>query len=395
MKFHPIFLSALLFLAGAVSAPAQESAVVLAVMPFRSIGESERLSLGESFSETLTSKLVGLRGLKVYERSQFAKIAGELALQRDSSGLFDESTLTRTGSVVGMDYMVVGSVTLAGKGLACQIRLVRVRDGQAVLSRQFTGAYPDDVFDLQDSVALSVVDAMSIRMNDLEKRNLSKKPTNNVSSWELYNKSLGNRGADERIALLERALEADPAFAQAANLLADLYAEKGDLARAALTYESILAQDPEDFRALYNGALIAFDVADMGMARGRMERCLALKPGDPDILFHLGLFSEFGEDGERFGEGASLAEAYGRYREALALAPNHRESLEAAGMLALALAQAEAEPEAQLAYLERAVTDLASFAAVYPEAECVFEIKAALDQARPLVGQLREYLGRN
>lgn len=376
--------------AGAV----KDEAVILAVMPFRSVGESEALSLGAAFSETLTTKLVGLRGLKVYERAQFEKVTRELSVQRDSADLFDQESVAKAGSIVSMDYMVVGSVTLAGKQVSCQLRLVRVRDGQAVMSQQFLGSYPGDIFAMQDSIALRVVDTLKLNLNELDKRKIAKPPTKSFDAWSLYNKSLGNLGTNERIKLLETALLGDPGFTQAAHLLADLYTEilRTDLAQR--VYANILMIDPADFRAMYNSALLSYDAGDLGQARSLMQRCLSVKDGDPDVFFHLGLFSEFDQSGTRLGTDTAIDVAYGWYQKSLEIDPLHCESLEGAGMLALVLAQKTSDAEKQLEYLEASQKNLAKFLELSPDSIDSAEIENALDQVKSLIPQIRDYLAK-
>jgi TolB-like protein len=375
-------------------APAKDEAVILAVMPFRSVGDSVALNLGAAFSETLTTKLVGVRGLKVYERAQFEKVTGELSVQRDSAELFDAASVAKAGSIVSMDYMVVGSVTLAGKQVSCQLRLVRVRDGQAAMSQQFLGAYPGDLFSMQDAIALKVIDALKLNLSELEKRKVAKAPTKSFDSWSLYNRSLGNLGTAERIKLLESALAGDPGFTQAAHLLADLYTatNKPDMARH--MYDGILALDPCDYRALYNGSLLSFDAGNLDHARSQMERCLAVKDGDPDVYYHLGLFSEFDGAGNRLAPDAPVEAAYGWYLKSLGMDPMHRESLEGAGMLGIALAQRTEDPERQLAYLEASQKYLKKYIELSPDSDESGELAGALDQVEPLIPQLRDYLSK-
>jgi TolB-like protein len=391
---HVVILLASILAAASLAAQAPDEAVILAVMPFRSIGDSAALNLGSSFSETLTTKLVGLRGLKVYERSQFEKVTGELALQRESADLFDQETLAKAGSVVSMDFMVVGSVTLAGQRLSCQLRLVRVKDGQALLSRQFEGVYPAAIFELQDSMALEVADALQLKLGELDKRRIARRPTKSLDAWALYNKALGNMARRDRIALLEKALAGDPSFLQAAHLLSDLYLENGESERARSMYELVLSQDPADYRALYNSALLRFDGGDLPRARSAMAQCRDLKPGDPDVLYHLGLFSEFGEAGVRLGPGSDLRTARDFYRQALEIDPLHRESLMGAGMFDLLLAEDAGEPERQLELLESAERSLSKYLELSPAAEEAAELESALGQVRSLIPQLRDYLSK-
>jgi len=393
--FSLVVLSCLLVLA-AFPVPAQDkgSVVILAVMPFRSVGDSAALNLGSAFSETLTTKLVGLRGLKVYERAQFDKVTSELSVQRDSADLFDQETVAKTGSVVSMDYMVVGSVTLAGKQLACQLRLVRVRDGQGILSQQFTGKYPGDLFAMQDSIAKKVVETLKLNLDELDKRRLTRQPTKSLDSWELYNKSLGNLGTGERISLLEKALASDPSFIQAGHLLADLYTGSERPLDARRVYDNILSNDPGDFRALYNSSLLSFDQGDLRKSRDLMHECARQKDGDADVYYHLGLFYEFDETGNRLGESAPVAEAYDWYRKALVYDAMHHESLEGTGMLGLVLAQGTTDPAEQLSYLETSETVLEKFLLLEPDSPSATEIEGALVQIKGLIPQIRDYLAK-
>jgi TolB-like protein len=380
---------------GALAAQAvPDNAVILSVMPFKSTADAAPLNLGDSFSETITTKLVGLRGLKVYERTQFDKVRGELNFQRDASDLVDQESVVKVGSVVSMDYMILGSVTLAGSRIGTQIRLVKVRDGQALLSKLYEGQYPKGIFAMQDEIALDLVGALKIKLDDLDKRKLTKPVTENFDSWQLYNRSLGNLARNERIALLEKALAADPSFAMAAQLLADLYLDAKAPEKAIKVYQDILARDPGDFRSLYNSALLEFDRGRLVDARELMERCQAAKDGDPDVVFHLGFFSEFNLDGERLGDGADPKAALLLYRQALALAPLHRESLLGAGMVAAILAQNEQDPAAQLGLLAESKVHLEQFLALKPDEAEAAEAENTVSQIDSIIPQLQDYLAK-
>jgi TolB-like protein len=207
-------------------AVAQE-ALVLTVVPFATHAEAAYAFLGESFSETLATKLVGARGIKLYERGQFARVADELKLESSSGDFFDQDSVARVGKVVSIDYMLLGSATLAGDRLSCEVRLVNVNSGRAVLSREFRGAYPKDLFDLQDRAALAIAEALELRLTDFELRKLSRRPTADLDALGLYNSCLVSKDDKQKIVLLEKAVARDPSFAQALGLLADLYEEAG------------------------------------------------------------------------------------------------------------------------------------------------------------------------
>jgi len=159
-------------------------------------------------------------------------------------------------------------------------------------------------------------------------------------------------------------------------------------------YDNILSNDPADFRALYNSALLSFDQGDLPKSRDLMRECARQKDGDADVYYHLGLFAEFDEGGNRLGESAPVAEAYDWYRKALLYDAMHNERLEGAGMLGLVLAQAAADPAEQLTYLETSEATLEKYLILEPDSPAAAEIEGALAQIKGLIPQIRDYLAK-
>jgi len=358
--------------------------LVLAVMPFRTNAEPEYAYLGAGFSEALTTKLVGLKRVKLFERAQFDRLASELRLERDASGFFDASTLARAGAVVSIDYALLGAVSQSGGEVSCNVRLVHVNSGAVALARDFRGPYPAELFALQDAVAISVAEALSIRLGELELKRLSARPTEDVDAFGLFNRSLASVDQGERAKLLEAAVTRDPTFTMAWHLLADAYLAMGRPERAVSAYGRIVALDPEDHRAAYNLALLRLDDRDYNGARELLRRCIGLKPGDADALYHIGLSYEFSPDGTRYGDGSDIAAALDAYREACGLDARHAEAALAAGMLCAALSQAEPDAAMRLELLKEASARLSGYLSLAPEAvdaEVIAATVAAVDAA--------------
>ncbi len=375
------------------AARAADEAAVLTVFPFRTAAEPAYAFLGESFSEALTTKLVGLRGIKVYERSQFSKVAGELSLEKDAAAFFDAATTSRSGRVVSVDYAILGSATLAGKRLRCEVRLVHVNTGKAVLAQEFAGEYPGELFQLQDKAALAVARALELKLSDLEMRRMTRKPTDDADAYALYNSCLASGDPKGRIALLERALAKDPAFVQALSLLADLYEESGDPVAAMGAYERLLAADPADARAAYNLALLKLDAYDLSGATKLLEKLVAERGFDADLGYHLGLAKEFGSDGARFGAGSDLRAAREQYLRAAAADERHAECRYALGVASAYLAQGAAEPADQLGLVAEAATALRGYLALAPEADNRAEIEENIALLERSKSELEAYLG--
>ncbi len=368
-------------------------ALVLTVMPFRTHAEPACAYLGEGFSEALTTKLVGLRRVRLFERSQFDRLASELKLERDAAGLFDSSTLARAGAVVSIDYALLGSVSQSGGSVACNVRLVHVNSGRVALAREFRGAYPKELFSLQDAAALAVAEALAIRMDEFELKRLASRPTEDVDAYGLYNRSLASADQAERVKLLEAAVARDPSFTMAQHLLADAYLAMGRPERAEAAYGRIVALDPSDHRAAYNLALLRLDACDYAEARELLGRCVELKPGDADALYHVGLSYEFSPSGERYGPGADIEAALAAYREAAALDERHAEAALAGGTLCAVMAQAEEDPARRLGLLREARAGLGRYLSLEPEALDAEAIAATLEAIGEAIREHEEYLG--
>lgn len=397
-----LVLPAAAALAQAAPAPAPppegERSLVLTVMPFKTIADSAYAYLGESFSEALSTKLVGLRRVRLYERSQFDKLAGELRLEKDAAGMFDASTLARAGAVVSIDYALLGSVTQSGSTLTCNVRLVHVTTGKIALAREFRGAFPGELFPLQDAAAVAVAQALSISLGELELKRLSARPTSDADAYGLYNRSLGSGDKAERVRLLEQATARDPSFVMAWHLLADAYLALGRPERAEAALGRIIAIDPSDYRAAYNLALLRLDEADYSGARSLLMACLELKAGDADALYHVGLSYEFPPDGgpgrERYGPGSDVPAALGYYRRAMAADPRHAEARLAGGTLAGILAQAEPDVRKRLELLREAASGIAGYLELEPDADDADMLGYTLEALAAAIKEHEDYLGQ-
>lgn len=369
-----------------------ERALVLTVQPFRTSSEPAFSYLGESFSEALTTKLVGLKQVRIYERSQFDKLASELRLERDASGMFDSSTLSRTGAVVSIDYVLLGSVTQSGSSVACNVRLVQVNTGRVVLAKDFRGSFPTELFGLQDSVAMAVASALSIGIGDLELKRLGARPTTDADAYGFYNRSLVSADQAERVKLLESATTRDPGFVMAWHLLADAYMSLGRPERAEYAYTKILELDPGDYRALYNRALLRLDDGDYEEARRGLTTCIDLKPADADALYNLGFSWEFSPAKERFGAGSDVDKALELYRAAQSADQKHAESRLAGGTLCAIIAQAEPDPSRRLALLRESRASLSEYLELRPGSIDAAEIATTLESISAAIVEHEQYL---
>jgi TolB-like protein len=128
------------------------------------------------------------------------------------------------GQELGVRYVLEGSVRKAGNRVRIAGQLINSATGAHIWADRFDGTL-DDIFDLQDRVASSVVGAIEPRLRLAEIDRASRKPTESLEAYDLYLRALAQeykRTRDslaEAVRLLKRALELDSAYAPAMALI--------------------------------------------------------------------------------------------------------------------------------------------------------------------------------
>lgn len=146
----------------------------VAVLPFK--GD---FMFGENLSDFLVTELVD-RGFTVIERSELGKVIQEHGLQY--TGAVDPQTLTRSGQLAGVDFIIIGSVStrevvpvgewLIGAGNAVtqvdsvHVRWVSVRNGEIVASSRFRNSRGGKMSSIAAKIAESMggaIETMSVQ----------------------------------------------------------------------------------------------------------------------------------------------------------------------------------------------------------------------------------------
>ena len=122
---------------------------VAAVLPFATDAGDE--NLGRAAATFVVSGLSGNPNLRLVERSRVDDIVGELKLQR--SGLVDKGSAVKAGKLLGAALMITGDIVRAGADLVVSARVIDVRTGAIIASKQVhCGQCGAD--DLLDAVAV-------------------------------------------------------------------------------------------------------------------------------------------------------------------------------------------------------------------------------------------------
>jgi adenylate cyclase len=199
----------------------------------------------------------------------------------------------QVGHELGVRYVLEGSVRKAGSRLRITAQLLDALNSTHVWADRFDGSL-EDVFDLQDKVAMSVAGVIEPALQAAETSRSADRPTNDLTAYDLYLRAYAlylssARQIPKALRLLEEAIARDPryglALAWAAvcciRLLLDGQSEdrevdalKGaDFARRAL---EVAGDDPGVM------ANVAYALAclgeDIGAMMALVDRALALNP---------------------------------------------------------------------------------------------------------------------
>ncbi len=145
-------LTLLVLRSRAVTEPSAAPAASIAVLPFRDMSASgEQAYFADGVAEQIRHELAQLAGVRVAGRLSAAAAARE-----------DEDPRA-IGRRLGVAHVLAGGVRLEGDRLRVSAQLVSTADGFEIWSLTYDREL-DDVFAIQDEIAASVAEALSVRL---------------------------------------------------------------------------------------------------------------------------------------------------------------------------------------------------------------------------------------
>lgn len=259
----------------------------IAVLPFANMSsDAENEYFCDGIAEEITSALSKVGQLQV---------AG-----RTSAFSFKSKTgdLRAIGRTLNVGSVLEGSVRKAGDRLRITVQLVKVTDGYHLWSERYDRQM-EDIFDIQDEIALAVVEALKVTLLGREKAAVLKRSTDNPEAYQLCLKAYHawHRWTDEgfrtAVTLFNQALERDPNYAFAHFGLGDCYASRGilgrepiDLPRIRTLFETAIRLDPDlaDAHAVLGAIIDGVVEWKWPLAESRCQTAIALDPRSAHIL---------------------------------------------------------------------------------------------------------------
>jgi adenylate cyclase len=255
----------------------------IAVLPFQNMsGDPEQEYFTDGMVEEIITALSRIRWLFV--------------IARNSSSIYKGRSVNvrQVGRELGVRYVLEGSVRKGGNRVRITAQLIEAETGAHLWADRFDGSL-EDVFDLQDKVAINVAGVIEPALQAAEVRRSAARPTHDLTAYDLYLRALATyypitkERLLQALELLQQAMAIDrdcgPALSLAAmcqmRLVRESWAEQPetasrksvDLARQAL---EVAGDDPG---ILANAAFVLANFGeDIGAMMALIDRALTITP---------------------------------------------------------------------------------------------------------------------
>jgi adenylate cyclase len=269
----------------------------IAILPFQNMsGDPEQEYFADGMVEEIITALSRIRWLFVIARNSSFTYKGHAV------------DVKQVGRELGVGYVLEGSVRKAANRVRITGQLIDAASGAHLWADHFDGPL-EDIFDLQDKVAVSVAGVIEPALQDAELRRSAHRSTNDLTAYDLYLRGRAEASSWEKegylraLHLFRQAFERDPSYGPALGAASICHA---------VLHLNGWTNDPEASRR-----------ESVDLAR----RALRVAGGDPDVLARAAhVLGCFGED---------IAAALALMDSALALNPSFAFAWDRSGWLRL------------------------------------------------------------
>ena len=190
----------------------------VAVLPFANMsGDPEQEYFADGVVEEIITALSRIRWLFV--------------IARNSSFTYKSQAvdIKQVGRELGVRYVLEGSVRKSGSRVRITGQLIEAVTGTHLWADRFDGSL-EDIFELQDKVAISVAGVIEPTLQAAETARAANRPTKDLTAYDLYLRALAPLRSGERelyvggLDMLGRAIELDPQYGPALAVAAFCHA---------------------------------------------------------------------------------------------------------------------------------------------------------------------------
>lgn len=274
----------------------------IAVLPFSNLsGDAEQEYFADGMVDDIITGLARIKWLFVIARNATFTYKG---------GAVD---VKQVGRELGVRYVLEGSVRKAGCKVRVTGQMIDASTGAHIWAERYDRS-SDDIFALQDEIALSAVGAIAPSVRAAEIDRVKRKRPDSLDAYDLVLRAQldVDSGMPEQVTralvLLERAIELDPAYALAHGYAAMCHhclflragLQEANRAASIRHARSAILHGQDDAAALtLAGFSIGMDGHDRGAAFTALEAALAISPSSA-LTYILGsVMLGWGGDAER------------------------------------------------------------------------------------------------
>jgi adenylate cyclase len=181
----------------------------IAILAFENMSnDPEQEFFAEGISEDIITQLSKFRSLFVIARNSAFVFKGRATEAKE------------IGRKLGVRYIVEGSVRRAGNRVRITAQLIDAVEDKHLWAENYDRDL-DDIFAVQDEVALAIVTTIEPQLISTERQLARRKPTASLSAWEAYQRGLWHiyqyktEDTTKALELLAKAIQLDPDFASA------------------------------------------------------------------------------------------------------------------------------------------------------------------------------------
>lgn len=180
----------------------------IAVLPFGNMsGDPENDYFSYGLTEDIIRLLARNRWLSVISRHSTIAFQGRTVDARE------------VGELLGVTYVMVGSVRKSRDMVRITAELVRAADGKQLWSDKYD-LQLEYIFDIQEEMARQIAATIEPELSKVEQQLAARKAPESLDAWDCYQRGLWNLwrfttpGFDSAETYFQRAIDADPNFAR-------------------------------------------------------------------------------------------------------------------------------------------------------------------------------------
>ncbi len=268
----------------------------VAVLPFINVsGDTEQDRLAEGLTDDLIIELSKVSGVFVIARHSV------LAVSDTASEIQD------VAAELGVHYILEGTLQRADARLRINVKLIDAFTGLSLWAERYDRQY-EDLFAVQDDVIDKIISALEVKLNEGEREQLARIPTDNLEAYDYYMRAeqegfLYSDVATYRrtLSFYQQAIDLDPNFANAhagiARVAVDVWRNDYNFLWSAAVARKIaydaagqaLKLDPNNARAHTVLALLQLVDGREVEARNSAMRAVEAQPNDAEAAGNLAL----------------------------------------------------------------------------------------------------------